>query len=139
LNNGFQAYSGYIQDEISNAILVQLKAHLVGEEPTAVVSARTNSQAYDLYLLAKQRMYERAQLPLESAAELLDQAIALDPNYAPAYAQRGITAMLLADNSYGNIPWKQANTSARLYLDQALRLDPELAAERTPDQDRYKA
>ena len=116
-----------IQDEISNAILVQLKAHLVGEEPKAVVSARTNSQAYDLYLLAKQRMYERAQLPLESAAELLDQAIALDSNYAPAYAQRGITAMLLADNSYGSIPWKQANTSARLYLDQALRLNPEQA------------
>jgi len=116
-----------IQDEISNAILVQLKAHLMGEEPKTVVSARTNSQAYDLYLLARQRIYERAQLPLESAAELLDQAIALDPNYAPAYAQRGITAILLADNAYGNIPWKQANASARLYLDQALRLDPELA------------
>jgi len=116
-----------IQDEISNAILIQLKAHLVGEAPTTVVSARTNSQAYDNYLLAKQRMYERSKLPLESAAELLDQAIALDPNYAPAYAQRGVTALLLADNSYGNIPWKQANSSARLYLDQALRLDPELA------------
>jgi len=116
-----------IQDEIANAILVQLKAHLVGEEPMAVVSTRTNSQAYDLYLLAKQRIYERAQLPLESAAELLDQAIAMDPNYAPAYAQRGITSIMLADNSYGNIPWKQATASARLYLDQALRLDPELA------------
>ena len=116
-----------IQDEISNAILVQLKAHLVGEEPMTVVSARTNSQAYDFYLLARQRMYERAKLPLESAAELLDQAIALDPNYAPAYAQRGITEILLADDSYGDIPWKQANASARLYLDQALRLDPEQA------------
>ena len=116
-----------IQDEIANAILVQLKAHLVGEAPMTVLSARTNSQAYDNYLLAKQRMYERSKLPLESAAALLDQAIALDPTYAPAYAQRGVTAMLLADNSYGDIPWKQASSSAKMYLDQALMLDHELA------------
>jgi len=116
-----------IQDEIANAILEQLKAHLVGGEIEAVASQRTDSQAYDLYLLAKQRMYERAQLPLESAAELLDKAIAIDQEYAPAYAQRGIVSALLSEKQYGEIPNPQAQSQLKLYAEQALRLDPELA------------
>jgi TolB-like protein len=117
-----------IQDEISTAILVQLKAHLLEDDtPVAVATARTDSEAYDLYLLAKQRIYERAQLPLESATQMLDRAIEIDPSYAPAYAQRGIATMLLADDSYGDIPEAQAQSQAKLFLDQALRLDPALA------------
>ena len=116
-----------IQDEIANAILTQLKARLVDGESPAPIATRTSTDAYELYLLAKQRMYERMQLPIEAAVELLDRAIAIDPQYAPAYAQRGIAALLLADNSYGATPKAQAETQARLFIDQALRLDPELA------------
>jgi len=116
-----------IQDEIANAILTQLKARLVEGETPAPLATRTSTEAYELYLLAKQRMYERSQLPLEDAVGLLDRAIAIDPQYAPAYAQRGIAALLLADNSYGTTPKAQAETQAKLFLDQALRLDPELA------------
>jgi len=114
-----------IQDEIAQAILEQLKAHLLDSEQKAVVSARTNSEAYDLYLLAKQRMYERSKPTLEAAADFLDKAIALDPEYAPAYAQRGITAILLSDEDYGDTPIDQARTQAKLYIDQAMRLNPE--------------
>ena len=116
-----------IQDEIANAILTQLKATLLEDEETRISQARTDSEAYELYLLARQRMYERSQLPLEAAVDLLDRAIAIDPQYAPAYAQRGIAALLLAENSYGTIPRKQAETHAKLFLEQALRLDPDLA------------
>jgi TolB-like protein len=117
-----------IQDEIAQAILEQLKAHLLDGETLEVATAtRTDSEAFDLYLLARQRMYERMQKPLESASELLDRVIVIDPNYAPAYAQRGIAALLLADNSYGDIPVPQAESQARLFLEKALQLDPELA------------
>jgi len=116
-----------IQDEIANAILAQLMAHLVGETPQLVETTRTTSEAYDLYLLAKQRMYERQRLPLEAAAELLDQAIAIDPEYAPAYAQRGIVTDLLSETQYGTIPKTQAEAQSKLFSDQALRLDPDLA------------
>jgi len=116
-----------IQDEIANAILVQLKAQLVGEQEPVVAATRTNSEAYDLYLLAKQRMYERSRLPLEAAADMLDKAIALDPEYAPAYAQRGIVALLLSEDQYGLLPVTQSQSQSKLYIDQALRLDPELA------------
>jgi tetratricopeptide (TPR) repeat protein len=71
-------------------------------------------------------MYERKQLPLESAAKLLDEAIAIDPGYAPAYAQRGIVVQLLSDGQYGSIPDAQVYSLAKPYIDQALQLDPEL-------------
>lgn len=115
-----------IQDEISNAILEQLRAHLVGETPQRVETTRTNSEAFELYLLAKQRMYERSELALESAADLLDRAIAIDQDYAPAYAQRGIVAALLSEKQYGKTPNPQAQSQLKLYAEQALRLDPEL-------------
>lgn len=116
-----------IQDEIANAILEQLKLHLLADAPPLVETRRANTEAYDLYLMAKQRAYERLQLPLESAAELLDQAIAIDPEYAPAYAQRGIVTLLLSESNYGTTPDTQANSQAKLFVDQALRLDPQLA------------
>lgn len=114
-----------IQDEIAGAILEQLKAHLLASEQSVIVAARTSSEAYDLYLLAKQRMYERSKPTLQAAAEFLDKAIAIDPEYTPAYAQRGITAILLSDEDYGDTPIEQARTQAKLYIDQAMRLNPE--------------
>jgi TolB-like protein len=118
-----------IQDEISSAILEQLKAHLVGlaETPAPAAADRTDSAVYDLYLLARQRIYERKGPSIQAAAELLDRAIARDPQYAPAYAQRGITELLLSEDTYGTLPRAQAWAQAKLYLDKALQLDPEVA------------
>jgi len=116
-----------IQDEIATAILQELKAVLLDGADTIVAATRTHPEVYDLYLLAKQRMYERTELTVQSAADLLDQAIATDPEYAPAYAQRGIASLLLADTSYGKIPQAEAEAQAKRYLDKALELDADLA------------
>ncbi len=118
-----------IQDEIATAILEQLKAALMGEEsePAVVAATRTDAEVYDLYLLARQRIYERKRLSIESAVQLLDKAMVKDPDYAPAYAQRGIAALLLSDRNYGEVPSAEAGIQARLYLDKALLLDPDLA------------
>jgi tetratricopeptide (TPR) repeat protein len=78
-------------------------------------------------LLARQRIYERKRLSIESAVELLDDALVKDPNYAPAYAQRGIAALLLSDRNYGDMTIAEAGIQGRLYLDKALQIDPELA------------
>jgi TolB-like protein/Tfp pilus assembly protein PilF len=118
-----------IQDEIATAILNELKLALLDEQPKVVESARADTQAYELYLLAKQRMYERTGPTIKSAVDLLDRAIAIDPAYAPAYAQRGIAELLLSEGtgSYGDIPLAQALSNGKRYLDKALELDPELA------------
>jgi len=116
-----------IQDEITNAILEQLKATLVGKNATVVAAERTDSKAYDRYLLAKQRMYDRKETSLQSALALLDEAIELDPEYAPAYAQRAVTTLLMNDENYGSIPKAESLEQAKLYIDKALLLNPDLA------------
>jgi TolB-like protein/Tfp pilus assembly protein PilF len=116
-----------IQDEIATAILEQLKAQLLDGAQTELAVQRTDTEVYDLYLLARQRLYERKRLSIEAAAELLDKAIALDPGYAPAHAQRGIAFIFLADDAYGTLPIELAETQAKLHIDKALKLDPGLA------------
>ena len=116
-----------IQDEIATEILKQLKARLLDAEQQVMVSQRTDPEAYDLYLLAKQRLYDRTRLTIEAAVELLDQAIAIDADYAPAYAQRGIATLLLSERNYGVIPEAEALVQAKRFLDAALEKDPQLA------------
>jgi tetratricopeptide (TPR) repeat protein len=118
-----------IQDEIATAILVQLKAALIGfeSEPEVAATARTDSEVYDLYLLARQRIYERKRLSIESAVELLDKALTIDPDYAAANAQRGIAELLLSEHNYGDMTIAEAGVKGRLFLDKALQLDPQLA------------
>jgi TolB-like protein len=118
-----------IQDEIAKAILQQLKAHLVGFElePAVAAARKTDAEVYDLYLLARQRIYERKAPSIQAAANMLDRAIARDPQYAPAYAQRGIAALLLSEENYGTTPRTESWAQGKLYLDKALQLDPQLA------------
>ena len=119
-----------IQDEISQAIFDQLKTHLTGEQgDMRFASSRADVSAFDLYLEAKQKIYLRRRVPLEEAAELLEQAIAIDPGYAPAYAQLGITMMLLrqSQGSYGTLPAAETAERAKRLFEQALSLDPDSA------------
>ncbi len=116
-----------IQDEIATEILKQLRAQLLDEEGPAIVSQRTDPEVYGLYLLAKQRLYSRTRQTIESAVELLDQAIAKDSDYAPAYAQRGIATLLLSDSGYGTIPEAEALVQGKRFIDAALEKDPQLA------------
>jgi TolB-like protein/Tfp pilus assembly protein PilF len=116
-----------IQDEIANEILKQLKTQLLGEQALVHQAQRTDPEVYDLYLLAKQRLYTRSRQSIESAVELLDKAIALDPAYAPPYAQRGIATMLLTDENYGVIPKEDGLKQGKRFVDLALKLDTELA------------
>jgi pentatricopeptide repeat protein len=114
-----------IQDEISNAILVQLKAKLLGGESVAI--KQVDPQAYAQYLLAKQRIYERSQASLELAMELLNKAIDTDPGFVAARAQLGIATLLLSEEQYGTLPHAEAYEQGRKHLEAALALEPEQA------------
>ena len=116
-----------IQEEIASEILGQLRANLLDEELEAFEPQRTDPEVYDLYLLARQRIYARTQHTIRSAVDLLDQAIEKDPGYAPAYAQRGIAAIMLSDRSYGTIPDAEALRQGKRFVDRALELDENLA------------
>ena len=114
-----------IQDEIAAAILSQLKTQLLGEQQIATTP--TDTRAYELYLLAKHRIYERNQANMELAIKLVEEAIEIDAAYAPAYAQLGIANMLLSDRNYGTMPHELAGEQGKRALDMALQLDPQNA------------
>ncbi len=117
-----------IQDEIANEILKQLRSQLLADEDLVVVEAkRTNPVVYDLYLRAKQRIYTRNSSEIKIATNELDKAIQLDPEYAPAFAQRGVATMLMSEQQYGDIPHDESNRRAKRFVDQALSLDENLA------------
>jgi len=117
-----------IQDEIANEILKQLRSQLLADENLVVVEAkRTNPVVYDLYLRAKQRIYTRKSSEIKIAMSELDKAIQLDPEYAPAFAQRGVATMLMSEQQYGDIPDDEANRRGKRFADQALSLDENLA------------
>jgi TolB-like protein/Tfp pilus assembly protein PilF len=116
-----------IQDEIANEILKQLRSKLLEEDVVVAEARRTNPEVYELYLQAKQRIYTRIRQEIETAVDELDQAIQIDQEYAPAFAQRGIAMLLLSDQQYGSIPNDESARRAKRYFDQALRLDPNIA------------
>ncbi len=114
-----------IQDEIAAAILEQLKSALLIDVNLA--STRTRPEAYELYLQGKQAMYVRSRAAMQLAADVLDKAIAIDPTYAPAYAQRGIAAIMLSDRLFGETPHDEAMSAGKSLLDKSLSLDANLA------------
>jgi TolB-like protein/Tfp pilus assembly protein PilF len=117
-----------IQDEIANEILKQLRSQLLADEDLMVVEAkRTNPVVYDLYLRAKQRIYTRKGSEIRIAISELDKAIQLDPEYAPAFAQRGVATIMMSEQNYGDIPDDEANRRGKRFIDQALSLDENLA------------
>ena len=116
-----------IQEEIATEILKQLKATLLDDDIDVLEARRTDPAVYDLYLLAKQRLYNRTLPTIESAIDLIDRAIAMDPDYAPAYAQRGIATLLLSVSNYGSMPKSDSDRQAKRFIDRALAIDPNLA------------
>ncbi|NCF74689.1 MAG: adenylyl cyclase [Gammaproteobacteria bacterium] len=116
-----------VQDEISASISNALRTELIGTQTNQV--AETSIEAYDLYLVARQKIYTRNKDEMTEASRLLDEAIAIDSEYAPALAQKALVLQLLSDNvgSYGDIPIAESYALSRPLIDKALSLDPNLA------------
>jgi len=116
-----------VQDEIAAAITNALRAELIGNDVKG--TAETSIEAYDLYLIARQKIYTRNPDEMNEASRLLDQALEIDAEYAPALAQKALVLFLMSDNvgSYGDIPASEAVPEARLIVDRAIAIDPSLA------------
>ena len=88
-----------IQDEISKAIVDALKVKLLPAEKKAIESRGTsNVEAYNLYLMARQQWIQGpyADLRRDKAIQrFCEQALALDPNYAQAWALMGLAQLEL--------------------------------------------
>jgi len=111
-----------IQDEISLAIVDNLKVKILGKEKTAVVKRYTNNlEAYNLYL--KGRFYSELFKPkdFEKAIECFEKALTIDRNFALAYVGMGIVMRFMT--LFGNLPPNDVIPKMRAYAEKALELD----------------
>ena len=105
-----------IQDEIGQAISEALKVRLAPRTRTV------NIEAYQNYLKGQ---YYRARYTAESLAkakECFEQALAIDPNYAPAYS--GLAAYYYVLAALGMKPAGDVAPLAKSAAEKALAIDP---------------
>jgi TolB-like protein len=117
-----------VQDEIAQKISTALLSEIIGTESLIKVT-QTDPEAYELYLLARQRINSRDTMALQEASSMLDRALEISPDYAPAIAQKALATYLLSDASgaYGDTPRLVAQPAAMKLVSKALALDDGLA------------
>ena len=116
-----------IQDEISRAVLNELKVYLLPEAEknfTASSMPTTDVEAYNVYLKATQLEASRLDEDLRFAIQLYDEAIKIDPSFAKAYARKAIAYELLS--SYGNVKDEDRRRNVQENVDQALFINEEI-------------
>jgi eukaryotic-like serine/threonine-protein kinase len=115
-----------VESEIAGKIADSLKVKLSGAEQKALQAYPTeSSEAHQLYLRGRYVMEKRTPADLNRAAEYFNQAIALDPNYAAAYAGLADCYVLLPQWKLG--PVAEYLSKARAAANKALQIDSNLA------------
>ena len=112
-----------IQDEISAAVVEQLKIKLLGAAPKA---KETDPAAYVLTLQARQLLRQGKAEGFAQSIALYQQALAIAPDYATAWA--GLSDSYSRQADKGMRPIAEGYTLAREAADKALAIDPDNAA-----------
>ena len=112
-----------VQDEIASAVAGELELRLFGR---AAPKARpTDPRAYSLYLQGRHYFSLSSTTSFEQAIPAIEGALAIDPEFGPAWAMMGALYWGQANNSL--IPYEEGARKARGASEQALALDPDQA------------
>jgi transcriptional activator of cad operon len=115
-----------VQDEIARSIAQELELIVLDNSrsgASSVARAPAELGAHELFLLARYRFNRGQKKDLSEAAELLDRAIELDPDYADAYVEKAYVLNGLNSRQTVNLQ----DNPAMQYVEMALALDPNLA------------
>jgi len=132
--DGFHLWSEIYEQGIDDIFKIQESiARNVAKKLNVTISESTERQfalykdkkyePYDLSLKGRYYLQQRIE-GLEEARECFEKAIAIDPEYAPAYTDLSITYYWMG--LYYFIPPKEAFPLSVAYAKKALRLDPDL-------------
>jgi serine/threonine-protein kinase len=113
-----------IQDEIVQSIVRSLAPALAVEARTLVRRPTENLQAYELYLRGRHFWNQRSPTVMGTAIRHFEEAIALDPEYALAYA--GLADCYSILRVYGWMPAEHSQRRALESVTTALTLEPDL-------------
>ena len=111
-----------IQDEIAQSIAEALKVTLdIKTGATGNLMGTTSTEAYDAYLRGMNQWHLRTDESLKNSIDLFEQAIAIDPQFAKAYAGLALTYAIIKD--YTDMPVTEAFALTRNTAEKALALD----------------
>jgi serine/threonine protein kinase/Flp pilus assembly protein TadD len=114
-----------IQSDVAEKIAMALRAELSPVEKERIERKPTEStEAYNYYLKGRFYWNKRRADDLRTAIEYFNQAIEIDPRYAPAYV--GLASGYLALPDYAGLPVKEFVPKAEAAARKALELDPTL-------------
>ena len=115
-----------VQDEIAQAIGAELKVEVAGAAKKGGNSSGTHSvEAYDFYLRGMALWHRRGGESLWAAIKLFEQAVAIDPEYAQAYAGQALAYTVLPAYS-DRISWDESLKRSNDFSLRALALAPDL-------------
>jgi eukaryotic-like serine/threonine-protein kinase len=114
-----------VQEEIARSVAGSLRVALLGGKTRTPSARGTNADAYNAYLQGRYFSERRGKENLEKANGYYEQAIKLDPGYAPAWVGLAVAHSRQADSGY--LPVQEGYRKAREAAEQALALDANLA------------
>ncbi len=118
-----------VQDEIAGAVVAALKVKLLGErKPDARERRTANLEVYNQYLLGRQFFNRSNPEGTRRAVKAFEQALALDPTYAPAWAGLAQASFFAARWLGGTVvEVTEAQERALAAAEKAIALAPEFA------------
>ena len=113
-----------VESDVAQKIAAALEAKLTGREKAAINSGGTeNAQAYEAYLHAVALRTAQSPEDQQRALEFCRQAVALDPNFAQAWAELAVSE---ASRYFFPEHTEAQKERARVAAENALRLAPDL-------------
>ena len=113
-----------IQDDISKAVVAALKLHLAPEEKRAIERRPTsNSEAYELFLMARQYGRTGSERMKPLIIRLCQRAVEIDPGFALAWAHLSLAEAEVSQRNAVDYSIESALASAQ----RALEIEPNLA------------
>ena len=112
-----------VQDEIAAAVVRGLKVPLLGELPE---QRPTDPEVYTLYLQGKFFVSLGGRENSRKSVEVLKQALAIDPEYAPAWSS--LSASYARLEAFGGLPYDEGVALSMQSVNKALEIDDQLAS-----------
>jgi len=115
-----------LQTEVARAIAQQIQLKLTPQEQARLAASRPiNPKAHEAYLLGRHFWGKRSDEGLRKAIQSFEQAIAQDPNYAPAYS--GLADANFSSSFWGLVPASEGMPKGAAAARKAVELDETLA------------
>ena len=116
-----------LQGEIAHTIADEVKANVTPDVQARLASARpVNPKAHEAYLKGQFFLNKMAEPDLLKATEHAQQAVQIDPDYAPAYGLLAESYWMSSQNAFGSLPDAEAATRTKVAAMKALAIDDTL-------------